>query len=104
MVRNTIDSRTVWYYTMNVPNGTQQNASLSQKVQHQYGGENVKKLEELRKARGLTQQELAHAVGVTYASIGRYERGERFPDIKIAARIAAALNCTVDDLIEKESA
>lgn len=64
----------------------------------------MKKLEERRKAQGLTQQELALAVGVAYVSIGRYERGERVPDIETAAKIAAALSCTVDDLIEKETA
>ena len=64
----------------------------------------MKKLEERRKAKGFTQQELATASGVTYVSIGRYERGERVPDINTAAKLAAALGCTVDDLIEKESA
>ena len=33
--------------------------------------------------------------------IGRYER---VPDINTAAKLAAALGCTVDDLIEKETA
>lgn len=33
--------------------------------------------------------------------IGRYER---VPDINTVAKLAAALGCTVDDLIEKESA
>lgn len=64
----------------------------------------MKKLEQRRKAMGLTQQELATASGVTYVSIGRYERGERVPDINTAAKLAVALGCTVDDLIEKETA
>lgn len=62
-------------------------------------------IKQLRKAKGLTQQELAQKAGVSYLSIHRYESGERIPSVDIAARIAQALGCTVDDLINtKETA
>lgn len=37
----------------------------------------VKNMRRLRKAAGLTQQQLADIIGVRYATIGRYECGER---------------------------
>nr|MBR4279809.1 helix-turn-helix transcriptional regulator [Clostridia bacterium] len=51
---------------------------------------------------GMSQEDLAVASGVSRISIVRYESGERVPDIKTAARIANALGCKVDDLINKE--
>lgn len=59
-------------------------------------------IKQLRKAKGLTQQELAQNAGVSYLSIHRYESGERIPSVDIAARIAQALGCTVDDLINTQ--
>ena len=55
-----------------------------------------------RKAKGWTQERLAVEVGCTTACISNYENGIRRPDLDTAARIAAALGCTVDDLISKE--
>ena len=52
----------------------------------------------------MTQVELAEKVGILQSSLSHYETGRRKPPIDIAARIAAALGCTVDDLIDKESA
>ena len=46
-------------------------------------------------------EQLAAAAGVSRISIVRYESGERFPDVDVAARIAKVLNCKVDDLIDK---
>src|SRR5262249_30188320 len=44
-----------------------------------------------RKSRGMTQAELAEAVGLTQAAINRYEAGERDPDEMIVAALADAL-------------
>lgn len=54
----------------------------------------------MREAMGLTQAELASRVGVTQTAIARYESGVRLPGIQIAARIAQALNCKIDDLMK----
>ncbi len=48
----------------------------------------------LRKAAGLTQREIASAVGVTPAAVGMWERGERVPrglEALAYARLLAAL-------------
>jgi transcriptional regulator with XRE-family HTH domain len=40
---------------------------------------------------GLTQRDLAAAVGVTSLSVSRWERADRMPDAERLARICAAL-------------
>jgi len=47
-----------------------------------------------RKARGMTQAELAEAVGVSQAAINRHEAGLREPDDETLDKIAAALEVT----------
>lgn len=59
-------------------------------------------LKMIRKARGMTQLDLAKAANISFMSVHRYESGERVPSVDIASRIAAALGCTVDDLISKD--
>jgi len=52
-----------------------------------------------REALGLTQAELAAALGVHQTMISQYERGDRTPGLKLAGRWAAALGITVDRLL-----
>lgn len=47
----------------------------------------------------MSASELAKAAGITITSVYRYEYGMREPSVEIAARIAKALGCTVEDLI-----
>ena len=58
------------------------------------------KLEEFRKASGLTQSELAEKVEVSRKSINSVENGIYIPTTLLALKIAKALNCTVDDLFQ----
>ncbi len=53
----------------------------------------------LRKQLKWSQDELAKKVGTSAPMIGRYEREEITPSIDVAAKIADALNVTVDYLI-----
>jgi ribosome-binding protein aMBF1 (putative translation factor) len=48
---------------------------------------------EQRRARDLSQQELADLVGTTQSSIARFERGGRPPRIDTLLRMAEALDC-----------
>jgi len=52
---------------------------------------------EWRRQRKLTQKELAGKTGISVASLGAYERGERVPDLEARARICVALE--LDPLI-----
>jgi transcriptional regulator with XRE-family HTH domain len=58
-------------------------------------------IKDKRIAANMSQEELAQASNVSRVAITRYETGERVPSIAIAARIAKALGCKVDDLIDK---
>ena len=60
-------------------------------------------IKERREALHMSQKDLAVKANVARVSIARYEAGERIPNVDIAARIAAALGCTVDELIDKEA-
>ena len=50
-----------------------------------------------REAAGLTQRELAERAGLTqHVSVSRYERGVARPDLETAARLARALEVSLD--------
>ena len=53
----------------------------------------------LVKMRGLSQKEVAQRAGVTESAVSYYMNGSRSPQSAILARIAAALNTTVDYLL-----
>jgi len=52
-------------------------------------------LETVRRARGMTQEELAKAASVTQAALSRYENDQREPDEDVLVRLAEALGITV---------
>jgi transcriptional regulator with XRE-family HTH domain len=51
-------------------------------------------LERARRARGLTQAQLAARAGTSQATLSAYERGLKSPSLKVAARIIAATGHT----------
>ena len=54
----------------------------------------------LRKKRKLTQEALAELAGVTRQTIAKWESGESVPDLSLAGQLAAALDVTLDELVE----
>ena len=52
-----------------------------------------------RRERGLTQEQLAAAVGVSPPAVSKWERGVTCPDIALLAPLARALDTTVDQLL-----
>lgn len=52
-----------------------------------------------RKARGMTQADLANAAGISLASLGGYESKKREPHMSQAVRLAKALGMTVPELL-----
>ena len=56
----------------------------------------------IRQARGMSQMELASALGVTKAAISRYEAGKRQLSYNQLQRIAAALQVSVQELMDPE--
>ena len=53
----------------------------------------------LRKDQGLTQDDLAGYLGVTKASVSKWETGQSFPDIALLPRIATYFGVSIDDLM-----
>lgn len=54
-----------------------------------------------RMAAGLTQGQLAEAIGCTQKDVSRWERGVYSPRIDVLAKMAGALGCSLEDLIDK---
>ena len=62
------------------------------------------RLKRLRKARGMTQQELADRLGVSNKSVSRWESGGGYPDVALLEPLARALGVTVDELLSNTPA
>lgn len=58
------------------------------------------RLRELRTARGLTQPDIAARVGTSASNISDLERGIKVPTLTTVARLAAALECNVSELVQ----
>ena len=56
------------------------------------------KLEELRKKRKLTQEQLSIKLNITSDYVSMIERGARTPGFKLAKRIADFFETTVDEI------
>ena len=61
-----------------------------------------KKLQELRKRKGLTQEELAQALFVSRTAISKWESGRGYPNIDSLKAIAKFFCVSVDDLLSGE--
>lgn len=60
------------------------------------------KLQELRKSRGLTQEELAEALYVSRTAISKWESGRGYPSIESLKEISHYFNVSIDDLLSSE--
>ena len=57
------------------------------------------KLQELRKSRGLTQEELAEALFVSRTAVSKWESGRGYPSIDSLKEISRYFSVTIDELI-----
>lgn len=53
----------------------------------------------LRKAKGLTQNELGERVGVSFQAVSKWERGETLPDISVLPDLAKVLETSTDSIL-----
>lgn len=60
------------------------------------------KLQELRKQRGLTQEELARQLHVSRAAVSKWESGRGYPNIDSLKDVAKFFSVTVDELLSGE--
>ena len=56
-------------------------------------------LKSLRQQKNITQETLAEYLGITQQSVGKWERGEGFPDIVLLPKIALYFNVSIDELL-----
>lgn len=61
-----------------------------------------KKLQELRKNKGLTQEELAEALYVSRTAISKWESGRGYPNIDSLKEISRYFSVSIDDLLSSE--
>ena len=54
----------------------------------------------LRKEKGLTQEELAHHMGVSPQAVSKWENDQTCPDISALPKLSKLLGVTVDELLE----
>ena len=60
------------------------------------------KLQELRKQKGLTQEELAEVLFVSRTAISKWESGRGYPNIESLRAIARYFSVTVDELLSSD--
>lgn len=63
-------------------------------------GENIRAL---RLRKGLTQEQVAQQLGVTYQAVSKWENGTNTPDIALLPKIAALFGVTIDALFNQDA-
>lgn len=60
-------------------------------------GNNIK---ELRKSRGITQEQLANSIGVSFQAVSKWENNIALPDITLAPLLASYFGVSIDELFD----
>ncbi len=60
------------------------------------------KIMELRKKKGMSQEELAEKVGVARQTISKWELGETSPDLKQSKELSKIFNVSLDELVDND--
>lgn len=79
----------------NQPTNDTHDAQLAARV-----GESIA---ELRRAKGLTQAQLAEMIDLEQEAVSRWERGTRVPTLLRLQQLSDALECSVDQLLQRGS-
>lgn len=59
-----------------------------------------KKIKKLRRQRGVTQQQLANSIGISFQAVSKWENNIALPDITLAPVLASYFGVTMDELFE----
>lgn len=57
---------------------------------------------QIRKEKGYTQKDLAEKIGVSNATVSKWETGKGFPDISLLEPLAISLNISISEIIAGE--
>lgn len=58
------------------------------------------KIRELRKQRGLTQEQLAESIGISFQAVSKWENNIALPDITLAPALASYFGVSMDELFD----
>lgn len=61
-------------------------------------------IRQIRKARGLTQKQLADMIDVSESIISQYENGKKSPSNETLLKLGEALDCSVSDILDDRKA
>ena len=61
-----------------------------------------KLISSIRKDKGLTQKQLADSLGISNATVSKWETGKGFPDISLLEPLASVLGITVSEVLAGE--
>lgn len=57
---------------------------------------------QIRKEKGYTQKDLAEKIGVSNATVSKWETGKGFPDISLLEPLAISLNISISEILAGE--
>lgn len=60
-----------------------------------------KKVQKLRRERNLTQEDLAHELGISRVYMGYIEQGRESPSLKLLMKMARKFGVSVEDLFHR---
>ncbi len=60
-------------------------------------------LKQLRKEKGITQEQLAEILGVSGRTVSRWETGTNLPDLSILVQISEYYNVEIGEILNGES-
>ena len=58
------------------------------------------KIKELRKQKGITQEQLAENIGISFQAVSKWENNIAYPDITLVPAIASFFGITIDELFD----
>lgn len=58
------------------------------------------RIKELRKERGITQEELANNIGISFQAVSKWENGIALPDITLTPTLASYFGVSMDELFD----
>lgn len=61
------------------------------------------KIRELRKRRGMTQEQLAECLNISSQAVSEWENGTSVPDMSLAPRLAAFFEMSTDELLSAKN-
>lgn len=63
----------------------------------------MQKILKRRKEQAISQRQLANILGIDRSTVAKWETGKALPRAEMLVKLAAVLQCTVDELLNAEN-